>query len=255
MNLVVSLRSEILKTKRTASFYFTLIGAAVVPAIFLLNVLIDDDDMDATRKDPLNGIFKLQAEMNGMAFFPWFIILICTLLPQTEYKNNTWKQVFTSPQTKANVYIAKFLNIHLLMLLFMVSTHLFMFVAIVIANLIDPALGLFNHSLDGQTVWANAANAYVTMLAVCTIQFWIGLRFKNFIVPIAFGLALWLTGTMLAFEFKSSMANYFPYSFHVFSHSPRHTPHLNQVAWTSAGYAVLLLFTCFFDFRRREVNK
>ncbi|MDQ3279239.1 MAG: ABC transporter permease [Bacteroidota bacterium] len=255
MSLSITLRSELLKTKRTAAFYFTLIGAAAVPVIFLLNALLDSDDMDATRKDPLNGLFKLLSEMNGYAFFPWFIILISTLLPQIEYKNNTWKQVLTSPQTKADLLLAKFLNIHFLMLLFLVSTHLFMFIAIIIANVAVPAIGFFDHSLDGGIVLTNAANAYVTMLAVCTIQFWIGLRFKNFIVPIAVGLALWLTGTILVLQFNSGMAKYFPYSFQVFNVSSKHHTYLNQVAWTSAGYAVFFLFACFLDFRRREIIK
>lgn len=251
MNLSISLRSEILKTKRTAAFYLTLVGAAAVPVIFLLNVLMSDG-FDGSKKDPLNSLFKLNAEANGLAFFPWFIILLCTLLPQLEYRNNTWKQVLASPQAKLNLMLAKYLNIQLLLLLFLVSTHLFMFIAIVLGNVIDPSLGLFSRPLNGQTVLLNAANAYVTMLAVCSIQFWLGLRFKNFIVPIAVGLALWLTGTMLAFEFKSSLANYFPYSFQAFYLSPAHKPHLTQVAWTSAGYAVLFLCTCFLDFRRRE---
>jgi hypothetical protein len=255
MSLSISLRSEILKTKRTASLYLTLIGAAIVPVIFLLNALLDDDGMDATRKDPLNGVFKILSEMNGIAFFPWFIILICTLLPQIEYKNNTWKQVFASPQTKGNLLLAKYLNIHLLMLLFLVSTHVFMFFAIVIANAAVPALGFFNHSLDGLKVLTNAANTYVVMLAVCTIQFWFGLRFKNFIVPIGVGLALWLTGTVLVFEYKANLANYFPYSYHTFNFSPKHKPYLNQAVWTSAGYAVFFLCLCYLDFRRRELTK
>jgi hypothetical protein len=193
--------------------------------------------------------------MNGLAFFPWFIILICTLLPQIEYKNNTWKQVLTAPHTKANLFLAKFVNIHLLMLLFMVSTHLFMFVAILIANVAAPSLGLFSQSFNGTIVWTNAVNSYVTMLALCTIQFWMGLRFKNFIVPIAVGLALWLTGTVLVLEYKSPMAHYFPYSFQAFGLSPKHKPYINEVAWTSAGYAVVFLAACFLDFRRREINK
>jgi len=252
MNTLISLRSEILKTKRTASLYFTLIGAAVVPVVFLLNVL--GDGLDSTKKDPLNAIFKLLADMNGLAFFPWFIILICTLLPQIEYRNNTWKQVFTSPQPKVNVLTAKFATIHLLMLLFLVSTHLFMFLAIVLANLVDPTLGLFKHSLNGQTVLINAANSYVTMLALCAIHFWLGIRFRNFIVPIAVGLALWLAGTLLVLEYKSSTAYYFPYSFQAISLSPKHQPHLNQVAWTSVGYAVLVLLLCFFDLRSRRMT-
>jgi hypothetical protein len=253
MNLVISLRSEILKTKRTASLYFTLIGAAVVPFIFLVNLLMDDD-LDGTKKDPLNSLFKLQAEINGLAFFPWFIILACTLLPQIEFRNNTWKQVFTSPQSKLMTFLAKFLNIQLLMLLFLVSTHVFMFLTIFAANFFDPSLNLFNRPLDGYTVLVNAANAYITMLAICTLQFWMGLRFRNFIVPIAVGLALWLTGTMLALEFHSSLANYFPYSFQVFHTTSKFKPALNQVAWTSCGYAAMFLFMGYCDFRRRRMN-
>ena len=255
MNLLITLRSEILKTKRTASFYLTLIGAALVPAIFLLNVLLDENGMDSTRKDPLNNIFKLLSEMNGVAFFPWFIILICTLLPQIEYRNNTWKQVCASPQTKANIFIARFLNIHLLILIFLAATHLIMFLSIVAANLLKPGLDFFKNPLDGSTVLINAANAYIIMLAVCAIQFWIGLRFKNFIAPIGIGLALWLTGTMMALEYKSSLANYFPYSFQAFPLSSTLKPLLSQIAWTSLGYAFLFLIVGFLDFKRRIISK
>ncbi|RYZ25616.1 MAG: hypothetical protein EOO10_17795 [Chitinophagaceae bacterium] len=253
MNLAISLRSEILKTRRTASLYFTLIGAAIVPFIFLFNVLLDDD-LDGTKKDPLNGIFKLQAEMNGIAFFPWFIILVCTLLPQIEYRNNTWKQVFTSPFAKSTIYLSKFLNIQLLLLLFLVSTHLFMLIALVVANLIDPALDLFARPLNGFNVLANAYNAYISMMAICTIQFWMGLRFKNFIVPIAIGLALWLIGIVLVLEYKSSLGNYFPYSFQIFHTFPKYKSSLNQVAWTSCGYAGFFLLVGFLDFRRRRMS-
>ncbi len=253
MNLLITLRSEMLKTKRTASFYFTLVGAAVVPVVFFLNVMMDG--IEDTRRDPLNQIFKLQAEMNGLAFFPWFIILIATLLPQIEFRNNTWKQVLASPQTKAALFLAKFLNIHLLMLLFLVSTHLFMFIAIGLANIIDPTIGLFKNPLDWQKVFINAGNAYVTMLALCSIQFWAGLRFKNFIVPIAGGLALWLMGTIMAFEFHSSMIYYFPHSFQTFTFSKNLLPDLERVAWTSAAIALVVLGAAFWDFTRKEISK
>src|SRR5215203_5451624 len=252
MNLLISLRSEILKTKRTAAFYFTLVGAAVIPFTFLLNLLMDG--IEDTRKDPLNSILKLHSEMNGLVIFPMFVILVCTLLPQIEYKNNTWKQVLTSPQTKANVFMAKLVNIQLLILLFLVATHVFMFVTLAAAHFIDPSLDLLNQPLDGYVVLSKAVNAYITVLAVCAIQFWIGLRFKNFIVPIAIGLGLWLTGTLMALEYHSSMANYFPYSFQIFPIFPNYKSALNQVAWTSVVYSVLALLIGFLDFKRRRMN-
>jgi hypothetical protein len=255
MSLLVSLRCELLKTKRTASYYLTLIGAAVGPVIFLLNVLLDESESDALKKDPLNALFKILSEINTAAFFPFFIILICTLLPYMEYRNNTWKQVFTSPQTKANVFLAKFMNVHLFMLVFLVATHLFMFITIIGVNFINPGLNLFQQPLNGSTVLINAANAYILMLAVCSIQFWMGLRFRNFIAPIGIGLALWFTGTIMALEFSPVLASYFPYSFHAFSLSPKLKPQLPQIAWTSLAYALLFLVVGFLDFRRRTVSK
>ena len=255
MNLLVSLRSELLKTIRTASFYLTLIGAAAGPVIYLLNVLVDEDEIDASKKDPLNALFKILSEMNGTALFPLLVILICTLLPQIEYRNNTWKQVFASPQTKVNVFLAKFMNVHLLMLVFLIATHLFMFLTIVGINFIKPTLNLFSHPLNGSTVLVNAANAYILLLAVCAIQFWIGLRSRNFIVPIGIGFALWLTGTIMAVQYKSNLVSYFPYGFHAFPVSTKLKPQLTQVAWTSLGYALFFLIAGFFDFRRRTVSK
>jgi len=255
MNLLISLRSELLKTRRTASFYLTLFGAAVGPTLFLFNVLLDDDELDGTSKDPLNAVFKILSEMNGVALFPLFIILICTLLPQIEFRNNTWKQVFTSPQTKANVFLAKFMNVHLLMLTFLIATHLFMFLTIIAINFIKPNLDLFKHPFNESIVIVNAANAYLIMLAVCAIQFWIGLRFRNFIAPIGIGLVLWLVGTIMAIQINSSLVNYFPYSFQAYLVSPKLKPQLTQIAWTSLGYALLFLIIGFLDFRRRTVSK
>ena len=255
MNLLISLRSELLKTKRTASFYLTLIGAALGPVIFLFNVLLDDDELDGKTKDPLNALFKILSEMNGVALFPLFIILICTLLPQVEYRNNAWKQVVTSPQTKANVFLAKFMNVHLLMLIFLIATHVFMFLTVVAINFIKPDLNLFKYPFNERIVIVNAANAYLIMLAVCAIQFWIGLRSRNFIVPIGIGFALWLTGTIMAVQINSSLVSYFPYSFQAYFVSQKLQPQLTQIAWTSLGYALLFLIIGFFDFRRRTVSK
>lgn len=253
MNVLYSLRSEILKTKRTAAFYFTLAGAAVIPVLFLFNVFSDGlPNEDKFVKDPLNAMFKLAADMNSIAIFPFFVILVCTLLPQIEHKNNTWKQVLTSPQTKVSVFTAKFLNIHLLILLFLAASHLFMWLVVLVTHFVLPKLHLLNQPFDGKTVLVNTVDAYATLLAVGAIQFWIGLRFKNFIIPIAIGFALWLMGTVLVLEYKSNFANYFPYSFHVFS-SFAAKSRLPQIEWTSLGYAVLVLPLAFLDFRRRRM--
>lgn len=248
--LLTSLRSEILKTRRTAAFYFTIFGAACVPLIFVVNVLFDE--LDSTRKDPFNSIFKLCAEMNAFVFYPLFAVLICTLLPQIEFKNNTWKQALASPQKKITIYTAKFLNIQLLLLLFLVVNHIFLFVATVITHFVMPDLDLLNQPLNGHRVFVNALNTYVCVLAISVIQFVLGLRFRNFIIPIAIGLVLWFTGLMMVFESKSPNAQFYPYSYQVFAVYPKLRSQLNTVEWRSLVYGMLVLALGFMDFRRRR---
>lgn len=254
MKLLTALRAEMLKTKRTSSFYFTIVSAAFIPAIFLLNVLTGGGDVNTIRKDPLNAIFEMGAERSGIVLFPMFVILVCTLLPQIEYRNNTWKQVLTAPQTKGSVFLAKFLNINRLILLFLIAGLVFMTLAIVVTHFFDPTLNLLHQPFDATRLLVRTGNTYITMLAVCAFQFWLGLRFRNFVVPTAVGFVLWITGMMMALEFHSSLVNYFPYSFQIFPFSPQLQSKMTQIAWTSAGYATLFLLLGFLDFRRRRLT-
>lgn len=253
MKLLFALRSEMLKTKRTASFYFTLVLAAFIPAILLLNILTGGSDLAAISKDPSNGIFQLGTERTVIAFFPIFVILVCTLQPQIEYRNNTWKQVFASPQTKGNVFLAKFLTINMFIVLFLIANLVFLSLVIVVTYFSNPALNLLQQPFDAVGLVVRTANTYSAMLALCTFQFWLGLRYRNFIIPIAVGLVLWITGTVLIFE-ESSLVDFFPYSFQVFPIVSKLQPKMAQVAWISVAYTAIFLLLGFIDFRRRRLT-
>ena len=256
MSLVVSLRSEVLKSKRTAAFYFTLIGAAVVPLMLLIAIASSGlPSQDRTSKDPINALFNMSADMTCLALFPLFIVLACTLLPQIEFKNSTWKQVLTSPQKKEDVFVAKFLNIHLLMILFLIANHLFMWVMLIAIHFILPQFNILSHSFDGVKVLEDNAHTYLSGLGICAIQFWIGLRARNFIVPVAIGLGLWLLGTLLVFKYNSPASPYFPYSYPAIPFSAVFSPDLKKVEWISFGYSVLFLIIGFMDFKRRRKLK
>jgi len=254
MTLLTTFRSEILKTKRTASFYLTIIAAAFGPFLTLLDVVMGEGIPMDDRAVILNKLLVDRFEMTGLVAMPFFIILICTLLQQVEYKNNAWKQVLTSPQTRANIFIAKFMNVQLLIAVFMITNLLLMFGSAAILHFKDPSLRLFNQSLDWNGILQIRATGYMVLLAMCTIQFWLGLRFKNFIIPISIGICGWFLGTLLVIPMKSPIAAFFPYSFHVYTNLPALKPELTKICWASFGYAALFLLVGFWDFRRKRMN-
>ena len=252
MNLQVSLQSELLKTKRTASLYLTIFAAAFGPFFSMLDLVFDGvepGDSDVV----LESIFTSKYQATGFLVFPFFIILICTLFSQIEYRNNTWKQVLTSPQTKFNVFFAKFINIQLLIFLFFVLNQLFMLVNVVYLHFAYPSLNIFGQPLNGYHVWMTLVNSYVGLLPVCAIQFWLGIRFRNFIVPIGIGIGLWFVGILLVMQSASLITAYFPYSFHVHGRFKGYIPYENTVGWIPIPYTIIFLTLGYLDFKRRRM--
>jgi hypothetical protein len=251
MSLLTSFRSEILKTKRTAAFYLTIIAAIFGPFMSSLDAMFGEGISAESGKVIFNQMMTNKFEMTALVMLPIFVVLIATLLPQIEYKNNAWKQVLASPQPKVNVFLAKLVNMHLLILVFLVTNLLAMFLTVVVLHFREPSLHVLNQSVSGYNILLIRVNIYVALLAMSSVQFWLGLRFKNFIVPIAIGISCWIIGTILVLEFKSSLAEYFPYSFHVYSTFPNYKPQLNAVHWTSLAFAVAILVLAFMNFARR----
>ena len=254
MSLLISLQSELLKTKRTVALYFTIAAAAFAPFMSMLDIVLDGIEKEH-RKDIFNELFTTKFMMTGAVLLPWFIILISTLLAQIEYKNNAWKQVLSSPQPKANIFIAKFINIQLLIFLFLFTNHFLMLVNAVILHFMEPSLNVLNQPLNGPAIVETLVSSYVVLLGMCAIQFWLGLRFKNFLVPVAIGISCWFLGTILVLQMKSGFGEYFPYSFHVFARFPEYKGmNLTTICWTSVGYAVLFLVIGFLNFRKRRMS-
>jgi lantibiotic transport system permease protein len=189
--------------------------------------------------------------MTAAVAFPFFIILICTLLPQIEHRNNTWKQLLTSPQTKLNIFLAKFANAQFFIILFLLLNRLIMFLVVVLLHFREPELNVLRQPLDESEMTMSFLNSYIAMLAVFCLQFWLGLRFRNFIVPVGIGISLWFLGSILVLEMKSPLANYFPYSFHMFKTLPDFKVNDNAIRLTSFAYAVLFLVIGYIDFKRR----
>jgi lantibiotic transport system permease protein len=253
MNLLISLRSELLKTKRTVSLYLCGIAAALIPTIFLLDFSFETLEPE-TLKDPWNAFFI--GGLSGFSFIilPMYVILTCTLLPQLEYRNNTWKQVLVSPQPKFYFFISKFLTIHFFILLLLLFFTLLMLSTAGVAQLIRPDVVLYSDKSNWNKFFNKMGNVYLSILALSAIQFWMGTKFKNFIVPVGVGFALWMLGTILLFEFKWVHADMFPYTFPTLNVFPANKISNSMIGWYSFGYMVLFVGLGYWDFSRKRIK-
>ncbi|GAA4344001.1 hypothetical protein GCM10023184_44770 [Flaviaesturariibacter amylovorans] len=201
-----------LKTRRTASFWLALIGAAFIPVIFFLVYVLKADKMvKQLQMMPWESHLFMNWQVFNAFLFPMFIIMMAALVPQIEYRNNTWKQVFASPQSNAEIFFSKFLAVQGMVLLCVVSFNVFVILAAVVANVIHPQYSFFKASFDWEALVRLNLRTYASVLGISALQFLLGMRFKSFIAPVGIGLAL-LIGGQVASGFHWEHADLIPYS-------------------------------------------
>ncbi len=186
---------------------------------------------------------------------PMFVILICSQIPQIEYKNNTWKQVFASPQSIGNIFFSKYAAILIMVLFLFLMFNLFMILAGIVPNLFFSKYTFLEKTVDWATLIKLNFKTFISLLAIISIQYWMGLRFRNFIVPIGIGLALLVTALILS---SWEHVDKLPYAFPLltFTSSVHKTelsgPLMQNHELNSIGYFIFFSIIAFLDMRFRK---
>ncbi|MET0636469.1 MAG: ABC transporter permease [Chitinophagaceae bacterium] len=257
MSLFTSVQSELVKTKRSASFWMSLLGAGVIPLIFLLVYIISPEKTaPSLQKTPWEIHFFQGYQQFASFLLPMFVILICSQIPQIEYKNNTWKQVFASPQSIGNIFFSKYIAIMLMVLFLFLMYNIFMLLAAVIPNLVRKEFTFLDNPVNWKQLFRLNLKTFISLLAIISIQYWLSLRFKNFIVAIGLGLALLITSIMM-FGFQWEHVYKVPYAFPLLSltgmvEKGEGGPLFLNHELNSIGYFIFFTVLAFLDMKYRK---
>jgi hypothetical protein len=254
MSFIISTQAELLKTKRTASFWLSVIGSAFIPTLLFIALFTNPDTAKNLAKDPWTKFFNMGWQILSVFFLPMYIILNSTLITQIEFKNNTWKQVFASPQSLANIFFSKFFTIHLMILFCFLLFNIFMILAAVIGNLINSKYTFLDRSIDCEMLLKLNFKTYISILGISAIQYWLSLRFKNFIAPVGIGLAL-VVVSIIALNYHWEHINKYPYSFPAltFDSIRKQSRYFIEIhEWNSVGYFLFFILLGFLDMKLRK---
>lgn len=255
MSFWIALQTELIKTKRSAAQWLAILGAGVIPLVYFIYFLLKPGQ----AAEKLNNNPWVMHFLEGWQAFsgfllPMFVILICSLVPQIEYKNNAWKQVFASPLTMGQVFFSKYTAIHLMILLLFLCFNLFMILGAYVANWVHPELPFTTSSLPLGNILLLSLRTYIALLAIIAFQYWFSLRFRNFIVPIGLGLGLLVMSLVaMRWEHADKLPYVFPFlSFSEAMKSGGKFSGLQNHEWYSCVYFVVISFLALMDLRWRK---
>lgn len=249
----ISVQTEFMKIRRSAAFWLVIAGGAFLPVLLVLMYLTKPGQFEKELgTDP--WMAHLMTGFRGGSFFLWpmFIILVTSLVTQIEYRNNTWKQVMTSPLRIADVYFSKYLVIQVMIIAGYFLFDAWIILAGLVAQVFHPAFGFTHAPLHLRAFLVMDAKSYIAVLAMSTFQYVVSLRFKNFIPAIGTGLGLIIAGL---FMLTWDKVQFFPYAYSaltfVRSNINGDFSILKHEYW-SLGYFVVFLMAGFIDFTTRR---
>ncbi|MEO9572190.1 MAG: ABC transporter permease [Polaribacter sp.] len=211
-----SLKNELIKLKRTFAFWLTIISAIIFPALFFIAYIFERKTLvPVAGINPWEKFMVTQIENSTPFFIPMFIVLITSLIMQIEHKSLGIKHLFSLPIPKWSVYFGKLT----IVVFAIITTYIYYYITLLLSGLL---LGLIYSDLAFLDFQPNhlkyineLSTSFIASLGIIGIQFWLSFRFKNFIVPLGFGMFLAIIGIIVSQAPEQSI--YFPYSFSVLS--------------------------------------
>ncbi|PQJ10247.1 hypothetical protein CJD36_016305 [Flavipsychrobacter stenotrophus] len=241
VSFVNSFRSEWLKRRHTASSWIVLIGAAFMPLLVILMRL--QDHGKPADKIFMKNIWAAMYHRNwtamGMFMLPFMLILSTSLITNVEFKNNTWKQLHTTPQSLTTIYFAKFSVIIVMLIQLFLLFNVGIYLSVMLPGYIFSDLQLPTDPYPYQAYFRGTGYFFIDCLPVIALQYLLSLKFKNFIVPIGIGFSM-LVIALLALNWKYGYIIPYIYTPLNFKENQNFVdPLMNRHYW-AAGYCVVL---------------
>jgi lantibiotic transport system permease protein len=210
---IINTKTELWKTRKTAAYWITLIGSAFIPLFLMIAYLsFPKDSIGDLVNDHWSNHIKNAWQSAAALFFPFYTIIVTSLVVQIEYRNNTWKQVYASPRSYADIFFSKFCIIHLYIISCFLLFNVFVVGGALIANTFRPQYKFFDTAIPWTKLMSFTGKQYVAILGMTSIQYWLSLRLRNYIAPLGIGLALVIIGFLIL---GWSKVIYYPYAYTV----------------------------------------
>jgi len=208
-SLILNTSAEFLKVRRTNAIWLTFAGALFIPSVNFLKLLSRPDIfLSQTKADPWAFMLNDNWAPAASLFLPMYVILVISLVVQIEYTNNTWKQVYASPRSYADIYFSKFFIMSSLVLLWIVLLTFFIVASGYVIEMVNSDYEFASHQIPWKQFSTIAIKMFASTLGMAAIQYWLTLLFKSFVTPIGIGMAL-LTGGFMIRQWEH--ISYYPY--------------------------------------------
>ncbi len=193
-SFIHSFQSEWLKKKRSLASWIVVIGGFFTPLIIIIARLVHHDQLPQLYSNPGFWVQLWNNSWESMAIFllPVGVIMATSLVTQLEYKNNTWKQLHTVPLRLSTIFFSKLSVILVMMIQFFILFNIGIYLSALVPYLLVGGVSYPQAPIPLKAFARENGLFFIDCLPVLAIQYLLGLRYKNFLIPIGAGFLCWI---------------------------------------------------------------
>jgi len=245
-----SLRAEHLKLKRSLALWLAAIAPLMVAVIQFVIVLDRGSSFLDSSSNPWTWFGRQTIIFWSFLMLPLFITLETALIGGLEHSGNNWKHLFVQPVPRSTVYTAKLASGMALIAISQLMLFLYILLSGWLLGMLKPELG-FAGPLPVEDILGYTAIAYLSSWLLISLHTYVGIRWKNFVVAMSFGIAMTVAGFLIL---NSRLANFYPWALPglILNKTKTGDPYLLQILMGGPA-AVIPAVLGGWDFIRRDV--
>jgi hypothetical protein len=239
-NFIQSLSSEWLKRKRTAAAWLVVTGGFFIPALILFARLYESGGLAAANRNP--RLWETQYarcwEFMGFFLLPIGVILTTSLVTQLEFRNNTWKQLHTTPQSMPVIFFSKLTIILVMLLQWFVLFNIGIYLTGVLPSLFFRNVPWPTEPFPLRTFLESNGRFFLDALPIVALQYLLSLQWKNFLVALGIGFGLYVA-SVIAVHWR--FGYWVPYTYCYYEFLGKRSPVNVSIHGWASGY--FMVFT------------
>lgn len=247
------LSSEIYKTKRNWNFTIILLLPVVVTTIMFGFIIKEFSGNSAPQGYNYWNMYCGKIFQFYYLLYPLLTAVIAFSMSNIEHRNHGFKQIYTFPTSKLNLYFSK-----VSILIFWISSSLILaFVLIIISgnllSLMFPQLGFQNYNIINAIV-VFFIRTFITLIALISIHFFLSVYWDNFIISVGFACFMVVLGLMISnWEYSYTVPYCYIYK-HFQAFYQNSTTVLTKETYWSIGYSIIFFIGGYLIMIRKAIK-
>lgn len=208
INLARSLHAEILKLKHTLALRLAIVAPLVI-VVLQVAMFLDQQPYGLPEgTTPWTWYGQMVMVFWGLLMLPLFVTLETALAGGLEHSDDHWKHLYALPVPRGAIYAAKQFSGMALIGVSTVALPIFLILGGLLLRVLRPDLGL-----DAPIPWLRIFGypflTYLSAWLLISIQTWVNLRWKSFVVASAVGIAMTVAGVVIV---NSDWGSFYPWA-------------------------------------------